>query len=231
VREALRLLASQHLIVTTRGVAGGSFVNHPSPSQLSDTLATGVRLLRSTSVVTVAELLEVRAMVEIPAAGLAAARRQDADVAAMRAAMFDPAGADLATMLEAHPAFHRALARACGNTLLELVIHPLHSIINDREIAERPGRDFWVRVDADHRAILDAVAAGDVAGAEAASARHLAHLRETFAAEDETSAAERATRAAQGATLAAEGATLAAEGATLAASAERPYGEPWPAAG
>ena len=30
VREALRLLASQHLIVTTRGVTGGSFVAQPS---------------------------------------------------------------------------------------------------------------------------------------------------------------------------------------------------------
>ena len=35
VREALRLLASQHLIVTTRGVSGGSFVAHPSPTLCS----------------------------------------------------------------------------------------------------------------------------------------------------------------------------------------------------
>src|ERR1051325_7951226 len=34
VREALRLLARQHLIVTTRGVTGGSFVSHPDAGPL-----------------------------------------------------------------------------------------------------------------------------------------------------------------------------------------------------
>ena len=45
VREALRLLASQHLIVTTRGVTGGSFVAHPDAEQLSEGLSTGLTLL------------------------------------------------------------------------------------------------------------------------------------------------------------------------------------------
>ncbi|HEY3480196.1 MAG TPA: GntR family transcriptional regulator, partial [Streptomyces sp.] len=35
VREALRLLASQNLIITTRGVAGGSFVAYPKPQQVA----------------------------------------------------------------------------------------------------------------------------------------------------------------------------------------------------
>jgi DNA-binding FadR family transcriptional regulator len=72
--EALRLLSSQHIIVTTRGVAGGSFVAHPSPNQISDTLATGVQLLLASQVVGVEELLEARACVEVPTARYAVFR-------------------------------------------------------------------------------------------------------------------------------------------------------------
>src|SRR5205814_10463032 len=52
VREALRLLASQHLIVTTRGVTGGSFVNRPSVADLADTVRNGMRVRRPSSRVT-----------------------------------------------------------------------------------------------------------------------------------------------------------------------------------
>src|SRR5213083_2811642 len=75
VREALRLLASQHLIVTTRGVTGGSFVAHPDAAQLSEALSTGLTLLSNSAEVGLADLLELRRALEIPAAGLAAVRR------------------------------------------------------------------------------------------------------------------------------------------------------------
>ena len=75
VREALRLLASQHLIVTTRGVTGGSFVSHPDAEQLSEALSTGLTLLTHSAGLGMADLLELRRALEIPAAGLAAARR------------------------------------------------------------------------------------------------------------------------------------------------------------
>src|SRR4029434_1012913 len=65
VREALRLLASQHLIVNTRRGSGGSFVAHPSAAQLSDTLTTGLQLMQASAVVDAADLLEVRRMLEI----------------------------------------------------------------------------------------------------------------------------------------------------------------------
>src|SRR5437660_10526240 len=51
VREALRLLTSQHLIVTTRGVTGGSYVARPTPATLADSLSSGVRMLLSSPTV------------------------------------------------------------------------------------------------------------------------------------------------------------------------------------
>jgi GntR family transcriptional repressor for pyruvate dehydrogenase complex len=180
VREALRLLASQHLIVTTRGVAGGSFVAHPSAAQLSDTIATGVRLMRANAVVEPGHLLDVRELLDVAAAGYAARRREPEHVAALQAALFDPETANLDEMCTLHPQFHQAVLAACGNPLLELISTPLHAIVNIRELVADLGREFWIQVDADHRAILDAVTAGDAPAAEAAAARHLAHLRETF---------------------------------------------------
>jgi DNA-binding FadR family transcriptional regulator len=178
VREALRLLASQHLIVTTRGVAGGSFVAHPSPEQISDTFATGVRLLQVNAVVDASHLLEARGIFEVAAAGYAARRRRPEHLEALRKTLFDPHTADLDTMATLHPAFHTALIACCGNPVLELVTHPLHMVVNLRELVEDLGREVWIQVDEDHRAIFDAVTAGDPDEAEDAARRHLEHLQE-----------------------------------------------------
>jgi len=182
VREALRLLASQHLIVTTRGVAGGSFVAHPSAEQLSDTLATGVRLMQATAVVDAVHVLEVRSLLEVAATGYAAQRHQPQHLDVLRQALFDPHTADVEIMVERHPVFHRALLAACANPVLELISAPLHAVVNIRELVAGLGRDFWVRVDADHREILDAVTERDTEAAETAATKHLDHLRETFVA-------------------------------------------------
>jgi len=115
VREALRLLASQHLIVTTRGMAGGSFVAEPSPARLGDLLSTGLNLLMAAGTVTAEQWFEVRETFEVPAAGLAARRRTDAHLAELDETLFDPDSAGLDVIMPAHRRFHRRLAEATGN--------------------------------------------------------------------------------------------------------------------
>ena len=176
VREALRLLASEHLVVTARGVAGGSFVVHPSPAQLADGLCVGVRLWQTTAAVGLAELLEVRAMVEVPATRLAAQRRTERHLEALASTLFDPRTADLDEMLAAHRGFHTAIAAASGNPLLELVTLPLHAFDDPHRMIEPLGREFWIRVDADHRAILAAVNAQRPEQAQVAAEEHLREL-------------------------------------------------------
>jgi GntR family transcriptional repressor for pyruvate dehydrogenase complex len=196
VREALRLLASQNLIITTRGVAGGSFVVHPSPDQLTETLATGLNLLRSSRLVSPRDLLEARLFVEVPSTGLAARRRSDEHLEALQATLFDPQTAELEAMTAIHSAFHEAIADACGNPLLALIAKPLYRVANVREVLQRFGRDFWVRVDADHRAILAAVAHRRPEDAEGAMARHIEDLRIAFDEPVEPSADEMAVSVA-----------------------------------
>src|SRR5436190_2120692 len=161
VREALRLLASQHLIVTTRGVTGGSFVAHPDAAQLPEALSTGLALLSNSAAIGFADLLELRRALEIPGAALAAARRTEENLAQQRAAFFDPETDSVDTMLAAHAAFHSAVAKATGNPLYELVTRPLYHVAYGEEVIENLPPGYWHRIDADHREIVNCVAARD----------------------------------------------------------------------
>jgi DNA-binding FadR family transcriptional regulator len=177
VREALRLLASQHLIVTTRGVTGGSYVAKPDAATLAESLSRGVNLMVTATPVGIAELLEVRDLVEVPAAGLAARRHTDADLVALGKTLFDPVRDDTPVKLAAQRAFHEALAAATGNPVYELLARPLYAVANASDIAERAPLRLWRAIDTDHRAIMRAVMAGDPVAAERAARVHLSNLR------------------------------------------------------
>jgi len=181
VREALRLLASQHLIVTTRGVTGGSFVAHPSPENLSDTLSTGLNLLLNTSTAGLCDLMEVRESLEVPAAAQAARRRGEEHLADLEAALFDPELADVPAMLAAHRAFHAALVAATGNPLFELLSRPLYQVSNEREVAATAPAGFWRQVDTDHRELLRCVKAQDAEGATKVAREHIRFIRVSLA--------------------------------------------------
>ncbi|GAA4956647.1 FadR/GntR family transcriptional regulator [Actinoplanes utahensis] len=179
VREALRLLASQHLIVTTRGVTGGSFVAHPDARQLGDGLSTGFALLTHSAAVGLADLLELRRALEVPAAGMAAIRREEAHLTELRGALFDPGADDVDTMLAAHSAFHRTVAKATGNPLFELVGRPLYQASYGEEVIGDLPEGYWRQIDIDHRSLLDALAARDPEGATRCAAAHLDFIART----------------------------------------------------
>ncbi|GAA1773734.1 FadR/GntR family transcriptional regulator [Luedemannella helvata] len=180
VREALRLLASQHLITTTRGVTGGSFVAHPSTEQLATGLATGVSLMLSSGTLHQRDVLEMRGMMEVPATGYAAVRRTDADLEAIRALLLAPRPDGLSQIIDRHRRFHLAVIRASGNALARLMAHPLYPTLTEDSLSGVISETFWDRVDMEHHEIVDAMAAGDASSAQRAAARHVAHLREAI---------------------------------------------------
>jgi DNA-binding FadR family transcriptional regulator len=176
VREALRLLASQHLIVTTRGVTGGSFVAHPDAEQLSEALSTGLTLLSNSASIGFTDLLELRRALEIPAAALAADRRTEEHLAELRGALFDPDHDDLVTMLTLHADFHSAVAKATGNPLYELVTRPLYHVTYGEEVMESLPEGYWHRIDADHRELIACVAGMNPDAAATVGRRHLDYI-------------------------------------------------------
>ncbi|WP_214316872.1 FadR/GntR family transcriptional regulator [Nonomuraea sediminis] len=182
VREALRLLASQNLIVTTRGVSGGSFVAVPSPDQISAYLKTSLGLLAVDAEEAVDGLLEVRDLLEVPAAGLAALRRTEQDLEELRTTLFDPAELAVEEMYEPNRGFHQVLLRASGNPLLEIVARPVFQVLEEGLLREKAPADFWTQVDRDHREIFGHVSARDQDGAREAAHAHLTHLRSAYIA-------------------------------------------------
>lgn len=178
VREALRLLTSQNLIVTTRGVTGGSFVAEPSPKKLAETLENGLGMLVANGNVQGVHLFDVRAMLEVPAAELAAGLRTEAHLADLAAAMFDPTD-ELDKVLPAIREFHTTIAAATGNPLLLLISESLFPS-NDRQLILDAPAGYLPRVDAEHREILAALRDGDGPRAAAATRAHLDYLRDTF---------------------------------------------------
>lgn len=178
VREALRLLASQHLIVTTRGVTGGSFVAHPDAEQLADGLSTGFTLLANSAGVGLTDLVELRRAIEVPAARMAALRRSENHLVELRAALFDPLVDDLDTMMAVHSVFHTALVKATGNPLFEMVGRPLYHAAYGEDVTDNLPDGYWIRIDADHRRMIECLCAGDAEGAAALAGRHLDFIAE-----------------------------------------------------
>jgi DNA-binding FadR family transcriptional regulator len=180
VREALRVLASQNLISTTRGVLGGSFVAHPQPDQIRDYLQSSLSLLAGTSEISVDALLEARDLLEVAAAGLAAFRRGPSDLEALEEKLSDRVSADPSVRFGLSMDFHATLLRTAGNPLMEVLARPVFGVLSERFDDSDLPPTFWLDMEADHRRIFEAVRDGDVDGASEATRAHLAALRPAY---------------------------------------------------
>ena len=174
VREAIALLKADGILVTRKGA--GAYV--------SDT--PGGQAWRVASAPdggpTLAQLFELRMVVETACAEMAAARRTDADLHRIRealAAMQEQAG-DFAAAAAADIAFHHAVAQAAHNPCFT----GLTDFVSQQMLAAR--QRAWentarlrsesgaVRAaDTEHAALVEAIANGSPADAREASLHHL----------------------------------------------------------
>lgn len=184
VREALRVMTAQNLVVTRRGVKGGSFVVVPEPDQISSYLETSFGLLSRAEALSVDQLLEVRTVLEVPAAGFAASRRTDEIVQAIAKTLLEADGAIGANHFSRNWAFHKAVLEATGNPLLHVITQPLFGVLRNRFLRDAAPPGFWPQVTAEHHRILETISAGDETAAKHEMWEHLVHLRETYIAID-----------------------------------------------
>lgn len=177
VREALRLVAAQGLIRTAKGVGGGSYVTMPSVTHISESLSSNIALLTVARDLTLEELIEVRVLLEVPAARLAAGRRKDEDVDALRETI-PPDSPPLDTHSEFvhNRDFHATLIESCGNALLRIAAQPVFSALQTSLSRTGLGRSFHVSIHAHHARIADAIEAADEDGAAREMHEHLAFL-------------------------------------------------------
>jgi GntR family transcriptional repressor for pyruvate dehydrogenase complex len=178
VREALRLLAAQSLIRTAKGAGGGSYVTVPSAEHVSESLRSGLGLLTAAADVTLEELLEVRELLEVPAAELAARRRAEVHVERLHAAIpGEPLRLGTQEQFVYNADFHSIVIEACGNTLLSIAAQPVFAVLQTRLARSRLGRAFHRAINDHHREIAGAIESGDAGGAREQMHEHLTYLR------------------------------------------------------
>jgi GntR family transcriptional regulator, transcriptional repressor for pyruvate dehydrogenase complex len=119
-------------------------------------------------------LLEARRAVERAAAELAARRRNQSDLAAMRDA-FDQmeAASEAGAFARADLCFHDALFEAAGNPYLGALLLPLQHLLHAHRVLTSSAAPARRHAVAAHQAILDAVEARDVEGAGREMVAHI----------------------------------------------------------
>ena len=180
VREALRSLAAQSLVYTSRGVTGGTFVAKVNAETVSEYLRTSLVLMSGSAGVTVAELLETRAALEVPAARFAAMHRTEEHLQELHKITLIHSLDDESARYAKNSRFHELVLEASSNRLLALVASPLFDVLKSRFLREKVEKNYWRQVDDDHDEILQYIRTSDPEGAEAAMQSHLVRLAETY---------------------------------------------------
>ncbi|MEM5420758.1 MULTISPECIES: FadR/GntR family transcriptional regulator [Paraburkholderia] len=178
VREAISRLQAMSVIETRHGI--GSFVLEPRREPLD------LDVVPASTLDDVLSVLELRISLETEAAGLAAQRASERDLAGMRGALDtldvvirtggDSSGADLE--------FHISVARATGNRYFVDILTQMGAALIPRRrvdsagIAHRDPQAYAELVNREHESIFDAIARHDPEGARAAMRMHLSSSRE-----------------------------------------------------
>ena len=175
LREAVKALSLLNVLDVRQG--DGTYVSSLESPLLLEALTFILDLHQDESVL---ELFQVRAVLESAAAGLAAQRVTDEQVAGMRA-ILDSLGEDptVEDLVANDLQFHSRIAEASGNTVLASLIDSLSSRTARARIWRGLTQEAAVeRTMAEHRAILDALAAHDVENAKARATVHITAVAE-----------------------------------------------------
>ncbi|MGB6247253.1 MULTISPECIES: FadR/GntR family transcriptional regulator [Gordonia] len=172
VREALRILEVQGLVVIKTGRSGGAFVQQPD----GGSVASSVSLLIRGQQLRLTALLETREAIEPACAGLAAKYRTDDDLAAMDAAnvIINDLSGPLESFLKANVDWHMAVAAASHNELLTgfmtALSQAIYSSTENTAFVDDEVRKTTYRA---HKTITDAIRAGDPAAATRRMTKHV----------------------------------------------------------
>jgi GntR family transcriptional repressor for pyruvate dehydrogenase complex len=173
IQHAMRVLEADHLVEARRGRRGGTFVLEPTEDALAmeELIA---RLLRHRE--ELEELLVYRSTLEPAVSRLAAETRRRSDLQTMRRAIRNMvASTSEADYMRFDTEFHLAVARATRNRYLEQATEEIRMQLNDALILLPESETWHRRISGEHEAIFDAIEAGDVDEAEAATNIHVAN--------------------------------------------------------
>jgi len=168
VREAVARLKAEGLVEARQG--SGTFV-----ARQPRVLSFGPKHEAPPELV---QVLELRRIVEVAVAGLAAERRSASDLASIRASLdaMDQALALGENGAQADDAFHETIAAAAKNPYLQRVVNFVSAQFSEsRRLTWAPADypDLRKRAQGEHHKLFDAIVARDAAAARRHAAAHL----------------------------------------------------------
>ncbi len=169
VREAVKVLESSGLVRIDRGF--GTRVLEANHDSVSRPLKM---LLRRTSS-DLKHLMEVRKIIEVAMAGLAAERRSKENLTAMQSAlkvMREKPG-DSEGYMEADLEFHAEIARATKNPTVLMILAPLGELLRKSRLVSFVDLQVTKIRTHQHEAIFECIRRGDAPAARAAMNEHL----------------------------------------------------------
>ncbi|MBK8047873.1 MAG: FadR family transcriptional regulator [Anaerolineales bacterium] len=173
LREAVRILVARGLLETRHGV--GTVVREVGSDQFLEPL----NLLLQLRDISIDQLHQVRLILEIGIVKLAAANATEEDLMELRS-ILDAMGEkleDIPVFVGLDDDYHRALARATHNPLLEVLAESIGSIMHAVRLKVHQFTLIYAMAIPDHWKILAAVAARDPQAAADAMQRHLDNAR------------------------------------------------------
>jgi GntR family transcriptional repressor for pyruvate dehydrogenase complex len=178
VREAVRALVAKSLLEVRAG--SGTIVRSPTAESVTQSMTLFLRAGQPE--LDYEKVHEIRRILEVEIAGLAAERHTAEDLEEMEEILREASEIqdERNCFAECDVAFHAALARATHNELFSLLLDSVVDImIKVREMGfDVPGTP--VRALKYHRAILEQVKAGDPDGARQAMREHLIESEDTM---------------------------------------------------
>lgn len=181
IREALTALRAMGLIEMKQGE--GTYVREFDPAMLSFPISAAILMSKED----VAHLLEVRKLLEVGAAGLAARKRTEEDLRAMQSAlaqMREVIG-DEELGEKADFLFHMAIAEATKNPLLVSLMNNVSGMMME---TMRETRRIWLfakqttteQLLEDHIAIFEAIREQNIELAQERMKDHLGHVEKVL---------------------------------------------------
>ena len=184
IREAIISLKAEGMVETRQG--SGAFVRQPGSKSVFM-----VDPLARESAQQLVLIIEMRRAIDAEIAALAAARRNQQQIDAIRRTLDDIDAAVAAGRDGVHEdvQFHLSIARATGNPywtkLVEMFAPQLHASITVTRANEAQRNDFQQEARVEHHRILDAIVAGDPIAARAAAAGHMEGASERVESADQ----------------------------------------------
>jgi len=180
VREALQTLAHDGIVSITHGERARVIL--PTADALIDQIAGGAAHLLRSQPAMLDHLKDARLFLELGLARRAAAATSAKAVAVLERRLEEHIAAleTLDQFLEKDMAFHREIAAMSGNPIFPAIVEAMFGWLAEyyRHLVRVPGaEDLTI---AEHRRILEAIRAGDEAGAEAAMRDHLTRANELY---------------------------------------------------